>query len=167
MYVAMNNGTFNEDICLSSSFMLGELICGQGIIIMITALSGAYVCLSVCLLGEIICGQGIIIMITALSGTHVCCLSAGGTNLWPKYHHQSGTHVYHVCMSVCLLGELICVQCIIMITALPGTHVCVSICLLGELIFGQSIIIMITALSGTHVWLSGCLSVCLSVCRGN
>ena len=37
-----NNGTFNEKICLSSSFMLGELICGQGIIITVTALSGTY-----------------------------------------------------------------------------------------------------------------------------
>ena len=40
VFAAFNNGTFNENICLSSSFMLGELICGQGIIITVTALSG-------------------------------------------------------------------------------------------------------------------------------
>ena len=39
---AFNNGTFDENICLSSSFMLGELICGQGIIITVTALSGKF-----------------------------------------------------------------------------------------------------------------------------
>ena len=38
--VAFNNGTFNEDICISASFMLMELFMGQGIIITVTALSG-------------------------------------------------------------------------------------------------------------------------------
>ena len=37
----------------------------------------------------------------------------------------------------------------------------VSVCLLGELICGQGIIIMITDLSGTHVYLSVCLYVSL------
>ena len=37
---SVNNGTFNEDICISSGFMLDELMCGQGMIVMITALSG-------------------------------------------------------------------------------------------------------------------------------
>ena len=38
--VAFNNGTFNDDICLTSSFMLVEMFMGQGIIITVTALSG-------------------------------------------------------------------------------------------------------------------------------
>ena len=37
---SINNGTFNEDICISSGFMLAEFICGQGMIVTITALSG-------------------------------------------------------------------------------------------------------------------------------
>ena len=37
---ALNNGTFNEDICISSGFMLAEVVCSQGIIIIVTALSG-------------------------------------------------------------------------------------------------------------------------------
>ena len=37
---SVSNGTFNEDICISSGFMLAEFICGQGMIVMITALSG-------------------------------------------------------------------------------------------------------------------------------
>ena len=37
---AVNNGTFNEDICISSGFMLAEMISGQGMIVLITALSG-------------------------------------------------------------------------------------------------------------------------------
>ena len=37
---SVNNGTFNEDICISSGFMLAEMMCGQGMIVMITALSG-------------------------------------------------------------------------------------------------------------------------------
>ena len=37
---SVNNGTFNEDICISSGFMLAEFICGQGMIVTITAISG-------------------------------------------------------------------------------------------------------------------------------
>ena len=37
---SINNGTFNEDVCISSGFMLAEFICGQGMIVTITALSG-------------------------------------------------------------------------------------------------------------------------------
>ena len=37
---SINNGTFNEDIYISSGFMLAEFICGQGMIVTITALSG-------------------------------------------------------------------------------------------------------------------------------
>ena len=77
MYVAINNGTFNEDICFSSSFMLGELICGQGIIIMITALSGMSV------------GQ-----------------SVGKTNLWSGYQYHDHSSIRYVCLSVCVSVNL-------------------------------------------------------------
>ena len=40
---SVNNGSFNEDICISSGFMLGEMMCGQGMIVMITALSGLFI----------------------------------------------------------------------------------------------------------------------------
>ena len=43
---SFNNGTFNEDICISSGFMLAEMICGQGMIVMITALSGMFYLIS-------------------------------------------------------------------------------------------------------------------------
>ena len=39
----VNNSTFNEDICISSGFMLGELVCSQGIIVIVIALSGIHV----------------------------------------------------------------------------------------------------------------------------
>ena len=42
MVAALNNGHFDENICLSSSFMLLEVICGEGIIVTVTALSGEF-----------------------------------------------------------------------------------------------------------------------------
>ena len=40
MVAALNDGHFDENICLSSRFMLLEFICGQGIIVTVTAFSG-------------------------------------------------------------------------------------------------------------------------------